>query len=116
MASQVLAVAPPSLADPTRPLRDALQQFQSVLSIEDSHDLERYAEVPDSTSALVFTASLDRINPNRRGSSVATRLYPLLQSIQQFCGILDSFASSSRTLPAILWGSTKFTMEVSSEM
>jgi len=96
--------------DPTKVLRDAIQDFQSSLSDQERLDLVQVKSAPDADSVLVFTASLDRMNPKKRGASVATRLYSFLQSFQEFAGIVDTFVSSNPEVAALVWGSVKFTM------
>ncbi|ORY59052.1 uncharacterized protein BCR38DRAFT_352092 [Pseudomassariella vexata] len=98
--------------NPTAGLQSALDDFQGVLSKEDKTKLQRIKGTPNADSVIQFTALLDRENTQRRGSSIATRLYPILLSVQQFSGIVDTFASSNPAIAALVWGVVKLTMLV----
>jgi hypothetical protein len=112
MALALASASERSAQSPTRHLQDALVEFQSILSDSEKVQLKNLKQVPDADAVLTFTASLDRMNPNRRGRSVATRLYSFLQSVQQFTGVVDVFVSSNPSVAALVWGSVRFTMMV----
>ncbi|KAK3312928.1 hypothetical protein B0H66DRAFT_631817, partial [Apodospora peruviana] len=88
-------------------LRAALDDFQADISAEDRVQLQALAEKPDVDACITWTASLDRMDRNRRGASIATRLYSFLQSVQQFSTMVDTYISSDPTLAALVWGSVK---------
>ncbi|KAK3374690.1 hypothetical protein B0H63DRAFT_548970 [Podospora didyma] len=93
-------------------LQDALADFQAGLSAEDRTQLQSLKEKPDVDACIKWTASLDRMDRNRRGASIATRVYSFLQSVQQFSAIIDTFVQSDPIIAALVWGSVKFTMMV----
>jgi hypothetical protein len=61
---------------------------------------------------MVFTAELDAENARRNTRGVAGRLIKLLESIQQFSGIVGTFVSSNPALAALLWGSVQLILLV----
>jgi hypothetical protein len=60
---------------------------------------------------LVLTAQLDR-SQDRRGRSIGTRLHSVLQCVRDFSAIIDTFVSSNPTIAALVWGSVKLTIQV----
>ncbi|KAF9771858.1 hypothetical protein IL306_010475 [Fusarium sp. DS 682] len=63
----------------------------------------------DTRSIITFTAELDGADPRRRGKSIATRLATLLQIIQQFVPVVDTFIQSNPDLAALIWGAMRVT-------
>lgn len=119
-------VLPPSGANPAGPskgtvaLRDAhpgLEQalvvFQANLTDEERTRLQRMkGSSCDADAVLRFTHDLDGVNPARRGKSIATRLYSLIQTAQQFYQVPDTYVSSHPEIAALVWGSVKLTFLV----
>ena len=69
--------------------------------------------MPDASAALVFTAKLDdAASSTRRGKSIGSRAHSMLQSIQQFSTIVDTFISANPGIAALVWGSVKLTVLV----
>ncbi len=97
----------------TKSLEIALSEFGSVLTDDERKQLQQIKAVPDVSAALVFTAKLDASNSTRRGKSIGARAYSLLQSIQQFSAIIDTFISARPDIAALVWGSVKLTVLVS---
>ncbi|KAI0538686.1 hypothetical protein GGR58DRAFT_512830 [Xylaria digitata] len=91
-------------------LQHAINEFRSVLSDEQRCELDNLNPVPDADAILVFTARLDRIDPNRRGRSFSSRLHTILLAVRNFCSIVDTFVSSHPEIAALVWGSVKLTM------
>jgi hypothetical protein len=98
--------------NPRKPLEDAILEFQSILDDKEKVRLKNLSQKPDANAVLTFTASLDRMNPNHRGRSIATRLYSFLQCIQQFTSTVDVFVQANPAIAALVWGSVRFTMTV----
>lgn len=96
----------------TNSLELALSDFRSVLTGDERMQLQQIKEVPDASAALVFTAKLDASNSARRGRSIGTRAYSMLQSVQQFSEIVGTFVSSHPDVAALVWGSIKLTILV----
>ncbi len=99
---------------PEQALNEAILDFQHILSIEQRRDLHRIRGIPDCNAVLVFTANLDRNarDKNRRGRSIASNFYSVLQSVSEFAAIVDTFVSSNPEIAALVWGSVKLTMLV----
>lgn len=66
----------------------------------------------EAQSIITFTAELDRLDSNRRGKSVASRLATFLQAIQQFTPVVDTYIQSNPDLSSLIWGSLKLTFIV----
>jgi hypothetical protein len=97
----------------TKSLEIALSEFGSALTDGERKQLQQIKGVPDASAALTFTFKLDASNSTRRGKSVGTRAYSMLQSIQQFSAIVDTFISANPNIAALVWGSVKLTLLVS---
>lgn len=114
------SVDPAGLSTGTVALRDAhpgLEQallvFQANLTDEERTRLQRMkGSSCDADAVLRFTHDLDGVNPARRGKSIATRLYSLIQTAQQFYQIADTYVSSHPEIAALVWGSVKLTFLV----
>ncbi|KAI0144755.1 hypothetical protein BJ166DRAFT_557699, partial [Pestalotiopsis sp. NC0098] len=96
--------------DPTWVLQDALGKFEAALSPEDVSRLHEIEGTPSADSVVHFTALLDQKNAQRRGPSIASRIYTFLSSVQQFSSIVDVFVSSNPTVAALVWGAVRLTM------
>ena len=111
MVSSVVA-AQPVVDDEDNALQEALQGFQVVLTDDQRAQFQHVKTVPDAAAIIVFTAELDAIHAQRRRSGFATRLYSLLQSIQQFTSVLDTYAQIKPEIAALVWGSVKLAILV----
>ncbi|KAF8867309.1 hypothetical protein BDZ45DRAFT_795029 [Acephala macrosclerotiorum] len=100
----------------TNSLEIALSEFGSVLTDDERKQLQQLKAVPDASAALVFTAKLDATNSTRRGKSIGARTYSMLQSIQQFSTIVDTFISARPDIAALVWGSVKLTVLVAANI
>ncbi|KAK7416183.1 hypothetical protein QQX98_005380 [Neonectria punicea] len=47
----------------------------------------------DESAIIAFTMDLDRADAKRRGRSIAMPLYSLIESVQQFSGVVETFVS-----------------------
>ncbi|RYP43678.1 hypothetical protein DL768_009779 [Monosporascus sp. mg162] len=95
---------------PEQALKDAIQDFQSILSNDQRTSLQKIKTVPDADAVITFTAQLDYSNRSRKGRSIASRLHSVLQSVREFSTIVDTFVSSHPDIAALVWGSIKLTM------
>ncbi|WYZ38176.1 hypothetical protein EsH8_III_000090 [Colletotrichum jinshuiense] len=99
--------------DEQKDLKHALATFQATLTDDERTRLQKLKGTScDAESVIVFTADLDNLNPARRGKSIATRLYSLLETIQQFSQVVDTYVSSHPEIAALVWGSVKLTFMV----
>ncbi|EPE29754.1 hypothetical protein GLAREA_00914 [Glarea lozoyensis ATCC 20868] len=93
------------------PLSLAIREFQGSLSREENAALLTHSSTGlDATGILSFTAEIDRVNANRRSRCVSSRLFGVLESVQAFSGIADTFISSHSEIAALVWGSVKFAL------
>ena len=93
---------------------DALRDLQSALTAQQRADLAALRSVPNANAVVAFTAALDQKHAKARKSRcVANRLCTILQSVQQYSTILDTFSQSHADTAALVWGSVKFTLLVS---
>lgn len=97
---------------PTR-LENALKAFRDVLTDDEREMLRTEMDVPrDASQVIAFTAGLDLVDPTRRGKSIATRLHSILQTVQQFSRVVDTYVSSHPELAALVWGSVRLAFTV----
>lgn len=103
-------------ADQTAAVKDlenTIARFHAILTDDDRKNLQQLKTEPhDAQSIIMFTASLDRFDPKRRGKSVASRLASFLQTIEQFTPIVDTYIQSNPEIAALVWGSVKLTFRV----
>lgn len=62
---------------------------------------------------MIFTAQLDHGNQSAGRPDFASRLSTVLQSVQAFSTVVETFVSSHPEIAALVWGSVKLTMLVS---
>lgn len=93
-------------------LHSAIEGFKNVLDTDQRQDFESSNVQPDVSTVLNFTAHLDEINSERQSRCIATRLQTVLQSVQQFSTIVETFVSSNPRIAALVWGSLKFALLV----
>lgn len=106
---------PPNAATTTTTdaLSDAIKSFQDCLDSDQKARLEAIKAVPDAHAVAQFTHQLDQENAKRKSRCVAARISPLLESVQQFAGIVETFVSSNPHIAALVWGSVKLVLQVS---
>ena len=100
-------------SDSQAALNNALKDFQSILTEDERSKLGKIGSVQGSDTVMIFTAQLDRENQLRKGRGIASRLYAVLQSVQSFSTVVETFVSSHPDIAALVWGSIKLTMLVS---
>ncbi|KAI9765660.1 MAG: hypothetical protein M1840_007217 [Geoglossum simile] len=100
----------PNSNDVAIPLRNALSDFQSSLTPEQRARLQALNIVPDAASVITFTKEVDDENAKRMSRCVASRLCGVLESVQQFSSIVETFITSHPEIAALVWGSIKFAL------
>lgn len=110
-SSQAVTCSVPKKGDQI--LQNAINSFRTVLTPEQLTEFDCIESVPETDAFLVFTAELDLRRQNKKGKSIASRLFPVLQAVHSFTSIIDTFISSNPTIAALVWGSVKMTMTVS---
>ncbi|THX74208.1 hypothetical protein D6D05_07076 [Aureobasidium pullulans] len=98
----------------TDALNDALRSFQDSLDPEQKTKFLIIKAVPDAHAVAEFTHQLDQENAKRQSRCVSARISPLLESIQQFSGIVETFVSSHPQIAALIWGSIKLVLQIAS--
>jgi hypothetical protein len=106
-------VPPAITTPPTDALDAALKSFQDCLDSEQKAKLQAIKAVPDAHAVAEFTHQLDQENAKRKSRCVAARISPLLESVQQFSGVVETFVSSHPQVAALIWGSVKLVLQVS---
>lgn len=99
-------------ADPQKALKNAVDDFDSILTNNERNRLRQIGAVRDAETVMIFTAQLDRENQLRKGRGVANRLISVLHSVHAFSTVVDTFVSSHPEIAALVWGSIKFAMLV----
>lgn len=112
-----LVAAPSSSArtslDPQASLQFAIKDFQNILTDEQRRKLGMIGTIRDAQSVMIFTAQLERENQSGSRPGVSSRLSTVLQCVQAFSTVVDTFVSSHPEIAALVWGSVKLTMLVS---
>ncbi|KAH7304083.1 hypothetical protein B0I35DRAFT_401700 [Stachybotrys elegans] len=99
-----------STAGPQKALQDAIDGFHSILTVDQRDKLAHIGAIRDAQSAMIFTAQLDRETQLKKGRGVAGRFISVLQSVQAFSAVVDTFVSSNPEIAALVWGSIKFAL------
>ncbi|EEY23650.1 predicted protein [Verticillium alfalfae VaMs.102] len=110
-----LAAASSSTATPPgvrTSLEYAVKDFQSILTDQQRSKLNQIGTIRDAETVITFTAQLDMANQLRKGRGVASRLHPVLESVQAFSTVVGTFVSSHPEIAALVWGSVKLAMLV----
>ncbi|KAF7540798.1 hypothetical protein G7Z17_g12106 [Cylindrodendrum hubeiense] len=102
-------------AKPEDSLENAIRSFESVLTDDERTRLRYIKAIPNADAAMTFTAQLDESNRSRKGRSIASRLHDFLQSVREFSAVVDTFVSSHPETAALVWGSVKLTVLVSTK-
>jgi hypothetical protein len=90
----------------------ALSEFQRNLSpdqLTQFSSLQSYT--PTADDVLSLTNDIVAKNSDRKSRLFASRVQPLLVSIQQYCTVLDTYAGS-HPIVALVWGSIKLVLLV----
>ncbi|KAG2160451.1 hypothetical protein JADG_000190 [Aureobasidium aubasidani] len=88
----------------TASLDDALKSFENSLDPEQKIKLQTIKAVPDAHDVAKFTHQLDQENAKRQSRCVAARISPLLESVQQFSKVVETFVSSNPQIAALVSG------------
>ena len=93
-------------------LQHAINSFRTGLTPEQLGEFNSIQSLPDTNAVLVFTTELDMRRQSQRGKSIASRLFPVLQAVHSFTGVIETFVSSNPVIAALVWGTVKMTMQV----
>lgn len=104
------------LSDPTATLKQALVEFQNILTDDEKQKYSSSSAKPDASSVIAFVAQIDANNSRRARRGVAARLCTFLGAIQQFTNVVDTFVSSNPKIAALIWGGVKTTILIASNI
>jgi hypothetical protein len=93
-------------------LSSALAEFQASLSDERKARLMALRSMPGAAEVLAFTAELDRANAARKRRGVASRFCTLLESIQQYATVMDTYSQVKADTTSLVWGTVKLSIHV----
>lgn len=109
MATAVSLTSRPAVSS-IDPLQSSLRELEKTLPPDDLKLLYSVNAKPDTTAVIAFTAQLDDKNAQRCSRCVASRLFTILESVQQFSGVVDIFVSSNPGIAGLVWGSVKLSL------
>ncbi|KAH0420337.1 nacht domain protein [Colletotrichum camelliae] len=102
--------SPKGKSHPAAGLEIALAQFGANLTDDERKRLkDQECGLNDADAAFKFTLELDELDPVRRGRVAASKLCSLLQTVQIFGQVIDTYVSSNPQIAALIWGSLKLT-------
>jgi hypothetical protein len=90
----------------------ALAEFQASLSDERKARLMALRSVPGATEVLAFTAELNSANAAHWRCGVASRFCRLLESIQQYAAVMDTYSQVKADRTSLVWSSLKLCIHV----
>ena len=108
--AQVLART--AKVEPDVELDQALQDYEAILTDEQKIQMRSSTGIPSATAAITLTIDIDRENSSRRSRCVGARLMTLLESVQQFTTVIDTFVSSNPHMAGLIWGGVKVALLV----
>ena len=97
---------------PVLSLEQAIEDFQTILTDDERRNLSSIGSIKDPDTVRIFTAQLDRENQLKKGRGIAGRLSSVLQSVQTFSAVIETFVSSNPDIAALVWGSVKLAILV----
>lgn len=109
--AMALALAQAGPLKPEIELAQALDDYERILSVQDRKKLHA-EKAPDTMAVINFTTLIDRECDIRRHQYMGPRLITILESIQQFSGVADTFVSSHPEIAALVWGGVKLALKV----
>jgi hypothetical protein len=94
-------------------LKLALDEFQRNLSPDQRNEFNSIASnIPTANDVVLFTKEIELKNSGRRSRIMANRMTGVLESVQQYCAIIDTLIQSNPGKAALVWGSVKFVILV----
>ncbi|KAF8252017.1 hypothetical protein K440DRAFT_658299 [Wilcoxina mikolae CBS 423.85] len=94
---------------PSDRLTLALDEFQQNLSPDQKNEFDSIASSsPNVQDVVLLTQEIDQKNSERKSRIMANRMSGVLESVQQYCVIIDTFVQSNPGIAALVWGSVKF--------
>ena len=92
-------------------LNVALEQFQDCLT-PDQRDRFRVIGTPTATDIISLTDEVNEKDSSRKSRVWAQRTRGILESVQQYSAVVDTFVQANPAISALVWGSIKFVILV----
>ena len=89
----------------------ALKQFQDCLT-PDQRDQFRAIGSPTVADIVSLTDEVNEKDSSRKSRVWAQRTRVILESVQQYSAVVDTFAQANPAISALVWGSIKFVILV----
>ncbi|KAF7508070.1 hypothetical protein GJ744_009652 [Endocarpon pusillum] len=90
----------------------ALSEFQQILSPDQTAQLASFSNnAPTAEDVVRLTDNMIQANAGRKSRLFAHRVQGLLDSVQQYCSIVDTCAGPNQ-IAALVWGSIKLVLLV----
>ena len=94
-------------------MTEALEKFRKGLSQEQQGRLQAISKgTPAAQDVVHLLGEIDEKNSARRSRVWAQRMQDILNSVQQYCSIVDTFIQADPEIAALVWGSVKFVILV----
>jgi hypothetical protein len=89
-------------------LDQALENFRDNLTPNQKAEFESISNgTPKPEDVSVLVAKINLKNSNRKSRICADKLRTVLDPIQQYCAVVDTFIQSNPTVAALVWGTAK---------
>ena len=92
-------------------LKVALERFQDSLPL-DQRDQFRAIATPTVSDVVSLTDEVNKKDSSRKSRVWSQRTRRILDSVQQYSAVVDTFVQSNPAVPALVWGSIKFVILV----
>ena len=92
-------------------LKIALERFQDSLP-QDQRDQFRAIGTPTVSDVVSLTAEVNKKDSSRKSRDWAQRTRGILESVQQYSAVVDTFVQANPAIPSLVWGSIKFVILV----
>ena len=89
----------------------ALERFQDSLPL-DQRDQFRAIATPTVSDVVSLTDEVNKKDSSRKSRVWAQRTKGILESVQQYSAVVDTFVQANPAISALVWGSIKFVILV----
>ena len=91
----------------------ALDEFQKLLTPAQKTELSSLSQAtPTADDVLQLTKTIEEKSKKRKSRIIVSRIGAFLQSVQQYCVVVDTFVSSNPHIAGLVWGSVRLLMVV----
>ena len=91
----------------------ALDEFQKLLTPTQKTELNSLSQgTPTAEDVVQFTKTIEDRAKKRKSRIIASRVERFLQSVQQYCVVVDTFVSSNPHIAGLVWGSVRLLIVV----